>query len=243
MVWSKRGFGMVAAAALVASAVGAEPAKKRPDPKLDAPRVWAAREVGATNWMWADCTLIAEASPRQARCVVTQATVRKRSADPTTTKMADSIAGALRWTKDATAACWAVDRTSLPTTPELRERALAFSNACKAKDWRTLANLLKTQSEEQAHTCDVTLAPPKEDVFTQRDENTWTRTVEGACGTIVYTIWRRKYVDQHWNFTQVKSLIANAEKDTACADMPPTPRTDWLDEDRPSVKLSCDVFK
>jgi hypothetical protein len=243
MVWSKRGLGAILAAALVASGVNAEPAKKRPDPKLDTPRVWAAREVGATNWLWADCTLVPEASPRQVRCAVTQATVRRRTPDPTTAKMADSIAQALRWTKDATAACWAVDRTGLPATPELRERALAFSNACKAKDWRALANLLKVQAEEQAHTCDVSLAPPKEDVFTQRDENTWSRTVEGACGTIVYTIWRRKYVDQHWNFTQVKSLVPNAEKDTACADLPATPRTDWLDEDRPSVKLGCDVFK
>jgi hypothetical protein len=242
MEWSKSGT-PVLAAALVAWSASAEPPRPRRDPKLDTPRVWAAREVGATNWLWADCTLVPETSPRQARCAVTQASVRRRTPDATTAKMAEAIAGALRWTKDATAACWAVDRTSLPTSPELRDRALAFSNACKAKDWRALAALLKTQADEQAHACDVSLAPPKEDVFTQRDENTWVHTVEGACGTIVYTIWRRKYVDQQWNFTQVKSVVPNAEKGTLCADLAATPRTDWVNDDRPTVKLSCDVFK
>jgi hypothetical protein len=234
---------LAVAAALVATSVNAEPPRKRPDPKLDTPRVWAAREVGATNWLWADCKPVAESSPRQMRCNVTQASVRRRTPDATSAKMAETIAGALRWTKDATAACWAVDRTSLPTTPELRERAVAFSNACKAKDWRALAALLKTQADEQARACDVTLAPPKEDVFTQHDENTWVHTVDGACGTIVYTIWRRKYVDQQWNFTQVKSVVPNADKDTLCGDVSATPRTDWLGEDRPTVKLTCDVFK
>ena len=90
----------------------------------------------------------------------------------------------------------------------------------------------------------MVLAPPKEDTFTQRDENTWAHTVEGACGAIVYTLWRRHYTDQHWSFTQVKSLIPNAEKGSLCADMAAAPtRTDWLDEDRPAVKLSCEIFK
>jgi hypothetical protein len=240
---TQSGLALSVAVALGASTVSADPPKKRHDPKLDTPRVWAARDVGATSWLWADCTPVPATTPRQARCAVTQAYVRKRTPDATTAKMADAIAGALRWTHDATAACWAVDRTSLPTTPELRDRALAFSTACKAKDWRTLATLLKTQAEEQTHACDVTLAPPKEDVFTQHDENSWTHTVDGACGTIVYTIWRRKYVDQQWNFTQVKSLIPNAETGTLCADMSTTPRTDWLNEDRPSVKLACEMFK
>jgi hypothetical protein len=242
MAWTKSGL-LLVAGALVASSVSAEPPKKRPDPKLDTPRVWAAREVGATNWLWADCTAIPETTPRQAHCTVTQASVRRRTPDATSAKMAETIAGALRWTKDATAACWAVDRTSLPTTPELRDRALAFSNACKTKDWRALSTLLKAQADEQARSCDVSLAPPKEDVFTQRDENTWVHRVEGACGTIVYTIWRRRYVDQHWNFTQVKSVVPNAAEGSLCADLAATPRTDWVDDDRPSVKLTCEVFK
>jgi len=137
--------------------------KKRSAPKLDIPRVWAARDALAASWLWTDCSLIPDATPP--------------------------------------AACWVADRTSLPKTPELRARALAFTNACKTKDWRLLADLLKSQAEEQARSCDVSLAPQKEDVFTQRDENTWTRTVEGACGAIVYTLWRRRYTDQHWNFT------------------------------------------
>lgn len=238
----QRGFAGWLAVVLVSASVAAEQPRRRADGKLDTPRVWAARESGATNWLWADCTPIPDTLPRQVRCAVTQASVRQRTPDPTTARMADAIASALRWTKDAAAACWAADRTSLPATPELRERALAFTTACKAKDWRTLAALLKAQAEEQARTCDVSLAPPKEDVFTQRDENTWVHTVDGACGTIVYTIWRRNYTAQHWNFTQVKSLFPNAEKGTLCADMSSTPRTDFLDEDRPSVKLRCEMF-
>jgi hypothetical protein len=193
--------------------------------------------------MWVVCTPLPDTKPRQARCSVTQANVRKRTPDPTTVKLAESVASGLRWTKDAAAACWHADRTGLPTTPALRERALAFSAACKAKDWRSLAGLLRSQVAEDSRSCDVALAPPKEDVYTQRDENTWTYTLDGACGAVAYTIWRRKYTDQHWNFTQVKSVPPNAEKGTICGDLSPVPRTDWLTDDRPALELGCEIFK
>jgi hypothetical protein len=243
MARTKSGLTLAALAAVlvVSSATAAPP--KRSDPKLDLPRVWAAREPSAASWLWVVCTPLPDTKPRQARCSVTQANVRKRTPNQATAKLAESVGNALRWTKDAAAACWQADRSALPTTPALRERALAFSAACRARDWRTLASLLRAQSEEDAGACDVSLAPPKEDVYTQRDENTWTYTLEGACGAVAYTIWRRKYTDQHWNFTQVKSVPPNAEKGTLCGDLPPTPRTDWLDDDRPVVKLGCDLFK
>jgi len=133
MAFRERGLVVVLGVVLGASWASAEPPKKRSDPKLDIPRVWAARDVIATSWLWTDCTLLPDTNPRQIRCAVTQATVRPPTPDATTAKMAEAITGALRWGKDAAAACWAADRTSLPKTPELRDRALAFSNACKAR--------------------------------------------------------------------------------------------------------------
>jgi hypothetical protein len=119
----------------------------------------------------------------------------------------------------------------------------AFVKACRAKDARAVASLLATAWEKEAKTCRIISGPPHEDVFTQVNEKTWTKTVDGMCGTSVMTLWRHEADDSFWNYSQVRSVMPNAPTDSLLGCDKISTRTDWVFWDRPSMPVACTFFE
>jgi hypothetical protein len=223
------------------TAIADSPRKK--NPWLDLPEVSAARETAGKSYMWVKCQAIPDTSPRRARCTISQVFVNApKSMNAELAKIIEPMARTGKWSKDAANLCKGAGKEKPVKTPELRDWAESVAKACKAKDAKAIAALIASAAAKDAKTCTLSFFS-SEEVFTQTNEKTWTKTVTAICGTSVATLWRQDVNDLFWNYSQVMSVMPNAPTDTLLSCDKLDTRTDWLFWDRPLLPIGCEFLQ